>query len=43
MKPVIKQIDVFTQSIVLFDAKTGKPIKPTLKQTKQGKNQTKLF
>ncbi len=43
MKQTIKQIDVFTQGIVLFNAKTGKPIKPTLKQTKQVKNQIKLF
>jgi len=43
MKPVIKQIDVFTKGIVLFDAKTGKPIKEATKQTKHSNKQTKLF
>jgi len=43
MKQVIKQIDAFTNEVKLFSAATGKPIKEAANQTKQGKNQTKLF
>jgi len=40
---VIKQIDAFTNEVKLFSITTGKPIKEAANQTKQGKNQTKLF